>query len=98
MHVLESYCYALQPDVATVYLLTEVVTCLASAPVSWLPVLRHHSLVTMLVRMMDEHLRLRTDAEFIEATLGFFLALSRTKPVSKATIYSRAYMYSVHSG
>lgn len=69
---------------ATVYLLSEVVSCLSSEPgVSWLPVLRHHSLVTMLVRMMDEHLRLRTDVEFIEATLGFFLALSRTKPVRK---------------
>ena len=69
---------------ATVYLLSEVVSCLSSEPgVSWLLVLRHHSLVTVLVRMMDEHLRLRTDVEFIEATLGFFLTLSRTKSVSK---------------
>lgn len=73
----------LQPDVTTVYLLSEVVSCLSSDPggVSWLPTLRHHSLVNMLVRMMDEHLKLRTDMEFIEATLGFFLALSRTKAV-----------------
>ena len=56
---------------------------LSSDPVSWLPLLRHHSLVTVLVRMMDEHLRLKTDPEFIEATLGFFLSLSRTKAVSE---------------
>ena len=72
-----------QPDIATVYLLAEVIGSLSSDPASWLPVLRHHSLITVLVRMMDEHLRLRTDPEFIEASLGFFLALSRTKPVSQ---------------
>ena len=69
-----------------VYLLSEAVSCLSSEPgggVSWLTVLRHHSLVTVLVRTMDEHLRLRTDVEFIEATLGFFLTLSRTKAVRK---------------
>ena len=75
--------YPLNPDVTAVYVLSEFVSCLSSKPVSWLPVLRHHSLVTVLVRMMDEHLRLRSDVEFIEATLSSFLALSRTKPVRK---------------
>ena len=59
---------------------------------SWLTVLRHHSLVTVLVRTMDEHLRLRTDVEFIEATLGFFLTLSRTKAVRK-TINEQSQYY-----
>jgi hypothetical protein len=79
--------------VTAVYLLSEAVGCLSSEPgggASWLPVLRHHSLVTVLVRTTDEHLRLRTDVEFVEAALGFFLALSRTKAVRK-TIMAQLY-------
>ena len=85
IHIIVMNPIYLQPDVTSVYLLSEAVSSLSSEPggggVSWLPVLRHHSLVTVLVRTMDEHLRLRTDVEFIEASLGFFLGLSRTKAV-----------------
>ncbi|KAL5487078.1 hypothetical protein EMCRGX_G019637 [Ephydatia muelleri] len=65
-----------KPETLAVYLMAEMVPCVSENS-QWLSTLKQHSLLMKkMIRSLDEHLKMGTDEEFVEAVLSFFLAAS----------------------